>query len=169
MDSAPTVLEGGREGMTASQGPATLEATIEARAPLPPRPEEDEVVYASRPEDMYADRATHESPPARGRGRSSMSEDFAFEAIRARVNQHAMEALREVFHRMPWDQPVTVGQQNAVIAQLRGQEEQVRDGSHFPDGHPSRDIPFFTFDVRAADGSWHIEFCVQQTGWGGVP
>jgi len=79
------------------------------------------------------------------------------------VQSRAETALEEIFKRMPFDQEITF---------LNGERARIKKFIEPRLGHPKSDHPNkpeFAFDVQALDGSWHLEFFVRQTGWGGVP
>lgn len=81
------------------------------------------------------------------------------ENTQARVERPVMEAIQEVFHRMPWGQTFRLlNGGEAVISKF------VEPRLNHESGKPE-----FGFDVKAVDGSWHLEFFVRNTGWGGAP
>lgn len=83
------------------------------------------------------------------------------DTVGARVNAKADEAIRDVMHRMPWGQKVTMADgTQATIKLLVGSEWPKRDA----DGRL-----YFTFDLACDEGCWHVEFQVKHTGWGGAP
>ena len=90
-----------------------------------------------------------------------------FDGIHARVTANAMEALQEIFHRIPFDTEITLADgQKAVIRKfaepgIKQREPGFEDHLH--------DTPSAGIDVKAADGSWHLEFILYLGGWGGAP
>lgn len=87
--------------------------------------------------------------------------DFA--AVSARVNANAMEALQELFHRIPFGTKVTLA--NGKVATIKPfvQPEIA------PEGHALAGRPHAGIDITFDDGSGHFEFSLYQSGWGGAP
>ena len=81
-----------------------------------------------------------------------------YEHTSARMNAHAMEALQELFHGIPFGSKITLA--NGKTATITPFVEPSVDG----DGTVRALI-----DVKYDDGSGHFEFCLYQSGWGGVP
>lgn len=85
----------------------------------------------------------------------------ALRHVQARSENVAMEALQDIFHRLPFGQKIVLSNGKSatikpffepMIAQ-QGEERSVCCG----------------LDVQFDDGSGHIEFTINLSGWGGVP
>jgi len=85
-----------------------------------------------------------------------------FEMTEQVVQSRAEAALEEVFKRMPFDQEITLP--NGERARIK---KFIKPRLGPPSG-PNAGSPEFAFDVQALDVSWHLEFFVRQTGWGGL-
>ena len=89
-----------------------------------------------------------------------------FDAVKARVNATAMEAITQLFHSLPWGTKIPLSNGKTMVL-TKFVEPRI---SH-------RDMPGwqhegsveFGFDLKAEDGSSHIEIYAFQTGWGGAP
>ena len=81
-----------------------------------------------------------------------------YEHTSARMNAHAMEALQELFHRIPFGSKITLA--NGKTATIEPFVEPCVD-------HDGKLCALI--DVKYDDGSGHFEFCLYQSGWGGVP
>lgn len=79
-----------------------------------------------------------------------------FPGIKARITASSLEAITDVFHRMPWGAEITLS--NGTTCKLKPfVEPRLND-----EGRAE-----FGFDLAGA--TWHLEFMVTQTGWGGAP
>ena len=84
--------------------------------------------------------------------------ETALEQYKARTETMAMEALQEIFHRIPFGTEVLFANgQRGVIKEFYNpktdEEGRIRAG----------------IDIAAKDGSWHIEFTLEKSGWGAAP
>ena len=82
----------------------------------------------------------------------------AYEDTFPRINAHAMEALQELFHRIPFGTKITLA--NGKTATIEPFVEPCVD-------HDGKLCALI--DVKYDDGSGHFEFCLYQSGWGGRP
>jgi len=82
----------------------------------------------------------------------------AYEDTDAKINANAMEALQELFHRIPFGTKITLA--NGKTATIVPFVEPSVD----PEGKLHALI-----DIKYDDGSGHFEFCLYQSGWGGRP
>lgn len=86
-----------------------------------------------------------------------------FDGVSARINASAMEALQEIFHRLPFGTKITLA--NGKTATIN----KFIEPEVAPEGHPLAGRPRAGIDVTYDDGSGHFEFALYQSGWGGVP
>lgn len=93
--------------------------------------------------------------------------DDALDAVRQAAQRRAMEALQDVFHRLPMGQRWTLADGVEVELQPWMQPKVMERPAGSEDALHGR--PCAGVDVRAVDGSWHIEFIVYQSGFGGTP
>ena len=93
--------------------------------------------------------------------------DSQFANMRQRAHTMVMEAMLEVFNRMPFNQPVEMANGRTAILAPVGvvYEADTELAQGCDELRPHR----FTFDLRFTDGKSpdHIEFTVEHTGWGG--
>ena len=92
------------------------------------------------------------------------SEELVDEAM-ARVNVVAMEALRELFHRMPFGTKIELA--NGKTATIKPFFEP-RDGTEPDIDCPEKwkGVPCAGIDIQFDDGSGHLEFLLYQSGGG---
>lgn len=86
-----------------------------------------------------------------------------FDGVSARVNAQAMEALQELFHRIPFGTKITLA--SGKVATIK----KFIEPEIAPEGHRLAGQPRAGIDVTYDDGSGHFEFSLHQSGWGGVP
>jgi hypothetical protein len=90
-------------------------------------------------------------------GFDSKKDEENFWATGDAISRRTLKSMQEVFARMPWDQVFDLpGGEQAVIKQFI--EPRINGG-----------VAEFGFDVRDTLDTWHLEFFVRQTGWGGPP
>jgi hypothetical protein len=90
--------------------------------------------------------------------------DVDFAGVSARINRHAMEALQELFHRIPFGTKITLANGKTATIKPFYEPRANDDRTDHLAGCPSAGI-----DVAYDDGSGHFEFILYQGGWGGVP
>lgn len=90
--------------------------------------------------------------------------DPGFEMTRRVVMSRAMEALKGVYERMPFDGEFALPNGEDVIIKPFV-EPKICDY----EDHPYKGRPCFGFDIRDKDGNWHLECFVFIVGWGGNP
>jgi len=83
-----------------------------------------------------------------------------FEMTRRATEGRAMAALAAVFKLMPIGKKVNLP--NGEVGKIK-----VFFEPRLRDHEPNAGKASFGFDVQAIDGSWHLEFTVTNTGWGG--
>jgi len=81
--------------------------------------------------------------------------ETALKEYAARTEAMALEALKEIYHRIPFGEEIHLANgQVAVIEKFVrpkiDEQGEIRAG----------------IDVTAKDGSWHLEFTLKKTGWG---
>lgn len=79
------------------------------------------------------------------------------DSVRARIDRAAEESIREMFARFPFGQQVELFTGKPATFKVF-YEPKMKDG-----------IWSFGVDLKFNDGSGHIEYTIQQTGWGGKP
>lgn len=79
------------------------------------------------------------------------------ETVGARVNGVAMEAVQDLFHRLPWGMEIALSNGKKCVLK-KFTEPRLNEETGRPE---------FGFDLKGDD--WHLEFYVRQTGWEGVP
>ena len=90
--------------------------------------------------------------------------DKVFQETRARVERRAMEGLQEIFHSITFGRQITFS--DGVTATIKPFFEPQQRSDR--DDH-LKDVPHAGVDIKAEDGSWHLEFIIYQNGWGGIP
>ena len=88
-------------------------------------------------------------------------EDIDVDTERARINAHVMEAMQELFHRLPFGTQITLA--NGKTATIKPfYEPEIA-----PEESPLAGRARAGVDISYDDGSAHFEFTLYQSGWGG--
>jgi len=86
--------------------------------------------------------------------------DDLYEQVTARVTSVALEALQDVYARLPYDTDIPLS--NGLTARIeKFVDPEIRERD---DGE---ERPQCAFDVKFPGG--HLEFTIELTGWGGAP
>ncbi len=81
-----------------------------------------------------------------------------FENLQLRVETIALEALRDIFHRIPFGEEITFSDgRKGVIRKFY--EPKIADDGAIKAG----------IDIKDVEGNWHLEFILEKTGWGCSP
>ena len=81
-----------------------------------------------------------------------------FEDAQMRVEAIALEALRDIFHRIPFGEEITFSDGRKGIISKFYEPKITNDGA-IKAG----------IDIKDVEGNWHLEFILQKTGWGCAP
>lgn len=73
------------------------------------------------------------------------------------IKRRTEAAINAVFAAMPWGLKIDLpGGEDATLEKFYAPKQ--KDG-----------VWMFGFDVCDTTGAWHLEFCAEQSGWGGAP
>jgi len=85
-----------------------------------------------------------------------MDDNLDLEDFMAGVYKDVPEAIKEIFHRMPFGQEVVIGGRKGNLVSVSNQPTDTETGWNF------------VFDIRFDNGAPdHLEFTVRHTGGGG--
>lgn len=89
-----------------------------------------------------------------------------FDEMKARIERRAMEGLAEIFHSIQFGRQITFadGSTGTIEPFFEPKDGRAREANDH-----LKDRPHAGIDIKADDGSWHLEFILYQGGWGGVP
>lgn len=100
---------------------------------------------------------------------SKQTPEVDVDDVKARMEQHAMEALRDLFHRLPFGEKIILsnGKEAEIKVFMKPKPGREPNDEGFSDHLSNR--PHCGIDVTYTDGSGHLEFILYQSGWGGRP